>query len=99
MEIHDFEEALLEARKGGFDLNTTYYEPNVGGNTHINEYMVLCDPKFWISLGKARGWAENPTEIWYNDKKTYQWQVYALRYFETLLTAPEKIKEYWENLP
>lgn len=27
------------------------------------------------------------------------WKYHALRYFETLLTSPEKIKEYWENLP
>ena len=58
------------------------------------------DPERWRKVGKARGW---PIRIWegqrVGDRKLPSYIYHALRYFETLLTAPEKIKEYWENLP
>lgn len=80
------EEAIkLAIEKGG-------YKNHVGRTDPISKLYLTNDPTFWMSLGRALGWAEKnyacPTcwKPFTHAAYIEDWKYHALRYFELVLT-------------
>ena len=66
------QDAIKKAIKGGYKTDGTFYYNNGDTNDRIDIWQViLLDPLFWQSLGKAKGW----------DKKIH-FQFFEYRYFD-----------------
>src|SRR5215216_4313424 len=120
MKLHNEQEAIKQAIEGGFMYPYSEYD-NLSIQFDTERVLVydhdrlcqtrsyeecFCDPKFWQSLGKARGWEycklhsfEGSSEgcLECAVEKKNLWKIHALRYFETRLSGGN-LKNFWESL-
>ena len=93
------QDAIKQAIEGGY--KAVWLE---GRYNAYAENVATLDPLFWQALGKVRGWEDEKVKhgIVYvfsgEIAPLERWKLYALRYFESLLSGGNE-KKFWEELP
>lgn len=105
MKLHNAQDAIKQGIEGGYRPKNAWQKtPEEFVQSAIDEYVeclyeqTMCDPLFWQSLGKARGWDKEPLGTPDGGYANISWESEGLEWFLNHLQVQDETK-FWESLP